>query len=157
MARPRGGTCGHQNITKHAILLSRVLPATLREAAKALVSPYDSIAQSQMVRICPIFLLLFSRKSIMVSFLHCTGGPLSQEGILSVPNLSCQGKSLLALQRVETWKRYAKQRIRGDRNATHERSWCRSVRGFTPSPGRATGDGAHRWGDYGRNGCLTGC
>src|SRR5262249_6553016 len=52
VARPRGGTCCHQNIAKHAILLSRVLSATLGEAAKKLASTYDSIAQGQVVRVC---------------------------------------------------------------------------------------------------------
>src|SRR5262245_61273724 len=122
-----------------------------------LASTYDSIAQGQVVRICPdIPIAIFPKLHYgVLSSLYWW--PLVPKGQRLNACLSGQVKSILAPQHVEMWKHYAEQRVCGDRNATYERSWCRSVRGFTPSPGRAAGDGTHRWGDYGRDGCLTGC
>src|SRR5262245_60244972 len=111
VARPRGGTCCHQNITKHAILLSRVLPATLREAAKELASTYDSISTGPGGQnISRYSYCYFLESPLWCPFFINTGGSLSPGGIPSMPNLSCQGKSIPAPQRVETQKRYAKQR-----------------------------------------------
>src|SRR5206468_10248889 len=113
------------------------------------------IAQGHMVRVCldvtiAIFLEVYYGVLSSVHWLSLLSRGSSQS-LFQLPEKEPSGTSARG-----DAEHYAEQRVRGDRNATHERSWCRSVRGFTQSPGSAAGDGTHRRGDYGRDGCLTG-
>src|SRR5207302_3621185 len=101
VARPRGGACCHQNVTKHASLLSRVLPAALWEAGKARLhkSYHSTGARSQSMSRC--YYCYFSGSLLWCPLFSALAVPAIQ-GQISKPVSVARER---AFWHLSTWRR----------------------------------------------------